>query len=230
MSSLNKIVFSIWEKIRPEISDDDAISKRQIKDVVNIHRAMLLRRELNKNRTIHPSVVQDLGCVPMEEVDSAECCEINSDCTIVRTKQRIPNPIELYNKEGFTRVGPVDKKGKPFSLVPYNRAIFATYSRFTGHNKIFAYYLNDRIYLVSNNPYVNAITHINIRGVFEDPEEASNFITCDNVPCWTDDSEYPMMDWMRPMLEEMAIKSLLPVAIQIPTDGTNDGASKVEQQ
>lgn len=229
MASINEIVFSIWEKIRPEISDDDAISKRQIKDVVDYHRAFLIRRELNKNRSIHPALEQDLGCVPMEEADTAECCEITSDCTVLRTVAEIPIPVELYHKEGFSRIGPVDKLAKPFSIMPYNQAVFATYSRFTGASKIFSYYMNNRIYLVSKNSYVNAITHINVRGVFEDPNRASDFVSCDNTVCYTDDSDYPMLEWMRPLLEEMAIKSLLPVAVNIPSDSTNDGASKVEQ-
>ena len=71
-------------------------------------RALWLRNELNKNRTIDPNIVQDLGCIELELADKAECCDLEDGCKILRTNVTIPNTIELHNKTGITRVAPID--------------------------------------------------------------------------------------------------------------------------
>ncbi len=130
MASLNEIVYSIWEKIRPELADDDSIDFRLIQDAVHTQRALLLRNEYNRNRTIDPFVIQDLGCVELEVVDRAECCDITIDCSIIRTSQKIPSLIELHN-ESLMWVNPVDKLEKSFSFISYERAKFISGHRFT---------------------------------------------------------------------------------------------------
>ena len=68
-NSLNKIAYSILENVRRDISDDEFISLRQVKDDIHTLRALFLRNELNKSRSIDPAIVQDLGCVGLEYAD-----------------------------------------------------------------------------------------------------------------------------------------------------------------
>ena len=149
MASLNEIVYSIWEKIRPELADDDSIDFRLIQDAVHTQRALLLRNEYNRNRTIDPFVIQDLGCVELEVVDRAECCDITIGCSIIRTSQKIPSLIELHN-ESLMWVNPVDKLEKSFSFISYERAKFISGHRFTSR-QIYAFVLNNYIYLISED-------------------------------------------------------------------------------
>ena len=79
MSSLNKIVYSIQEKLRVELSDDDPIDWRLIAEEIHTTRAAFIRNEMNRNRTPDPFIIQNLGCVELEVVDRAECCDITID-------------------------------------------------------------------------------------------------------------------------------------------------------
>lgn len=222
MVTLNKLVYDLWEIIRPNISDDDSFDKRQLEFWVHNQRALWLRNELNKNRTIDDNVIQDLGCVELEVTDRAECCELSSGCKVLRTKLTLPNTIELHNKTGITRVAPINKLDVPFSFVSYERAIHSGNGRFNSKH-IFAFLLNDRVYLTSKDPQLaKYITHINIRGVFEDPTEASNFSHCDGTSCYTKDSKYPVNRWMIDYMKEAILKLNIAASLQAVTDNTNN--------
>jgi hypothetical protein len=222
MVTLNELIYDLWEIIRPNISDDDPFDKRQFAFWIKNQRALWLRNELNKNRTIDDNVIQDLGCVELEVADRADCCELSSGCKILRTKLTIPNTIELHNKTGLTRVAPIDKLSVPFSFVDYERAIWSGNGRYNS-SQIFAFLLNDRIYLSSkSSTSLKYITHINVRGVFEDPTEAAAFSHCDNTPCYTDDSAYPVNSWMIDYMKEAILKLNVGMALQAVNDTTNN--------
>src|SRR5574343_483169 len=106
MDSLKSIIYDIRNTARNGgIVDDERISYRQVKEWVNEYRALLIRRDLEKGRTISDNIGQDLGCVELIEVDKAECCNIESLCTIKRTRLQLPQPLELTDMDAITYVG-----------------------------------------------------------------------------------------------------------------------------
>lgn len=227
MATLNEIVYDLWEIARPRISDDDNFDKRQFEFWVKNTRARFLRNELNKNRTIDDDVIQDLGCLELELADAADCCEITDGCKLLRTKDKIPNLIELHNRTAITRVAPINKIDIPFSFISYERAIWAGNGKYSA-NQIYAFLLNDRIYLkVKDSSMAKYITHINVRGVFEDPKEVAKFTHCSNsgeegAPCYTDDSEYPIKAWMIGAMKAEIMQINLGMALQAVEDTTNN--------
>jgi len=228
MTTLNELIYSILLTIRPYISDDENVARRLIAFEIHSQRALWLRNEFNKNRTIDPAFIQDLGCVELERTDTAECCEITSDCLILKTVQKIPNTIERHNSTTITRIGPVDKMSVSFSLVPYGQAIFAGNGRFN-KNEVFAFLRNGHIYIKTNNKSLSTfMKYVNIQGVFENPTEAANFLTCDNAPCYDDNSAYPINKWLVPYITAEVIKKMAPSAQQ-PVDKSNDASSSLSQ-
>lgn len=222
MVTLNELVYDLWEIARPRISDDDNFDKRQFRFWIKNTRARLLRNELNKNRTIDSNIIQDLGCVPLELADKADCCEITDGCKILRTSKEIPNTIELYNKSAITRVAPINKLEVPFNFVEYERAVFSGNGRFNS-NQVFAFPLNNRIYIkIKDSNIAKFLTHINVMGVFEDPEEASKFKHCDGTACYTDNSKYPVNNWMIETMKEMILSVNLNAALQAVEDTSNN--------
>jgi len=225
MATFNECIFGILDRIRPQLTDDESLSERQIGFDFENARARFLRNEFNKNRSIDPAFVQDLGCVPMETVDRAECCEISVDCFIVRTAVEIPGTIEKWNETSITRVGPIDKMQRPFSFVPYERAVYSGNGQFNT-NTVFAFLRNKRIYLTSQSRLIKHITNINIQGVFEEPKIAASFVDCDNKPCYTDNSTYPINKWLVDHITRQLIQEYLP-ASAAPSDVSNDASSTV---
>jgi hypothetical protein len=52
MVTLNQLIYDLLEIVRPNLSDDDNFDKRQIAFWIKNQRALWLRNELNKNRTV----------------------------------------------------------------------------------------------------------------------------------------------------------------------------------
>jgi hypothetical protein len=227
-TSKNEIIYSVLEKIRPHISDDESIARRQLSFDIDVVRAKFLRNEFNKNRTIDSGFIQDLGCVPLETVDRAECCEVEVGCHVVRTIAKIPQSIEQHSATTITRIGPIDKLQVSYSLVPYERVPYIGNNKFN-KNQVFAYIKDDRIYIASKSHLIKHLEYINIQGVFEDPEEAINFVDCDNKPCYSRDGKYPTNKWLVDFIIRQLIQDYSPVAIA-PSDVSNDTASAVTPQ
>lgn len=233
--TLNEIVYDLWETVRPLISDDDFLDERKFKYWIHNQRALWLRNELNKNRTIDDNIIQDLGCVEVERVDASTCCGITTDCYVIRTKQEIPVTIERYNEATITRIGPVNYLVKnktinrTFNLIPYSRAIWANNSKYT-KGAIYAFLLNNKIHLISGKSEdLLGLKYINIRGVFENPEDVAKFTTCDgSIPCYSDDTKYPINRWMLGYLKDAIIKADLSILMKQPYDTTNDASPKVD--
>ncbi len=86
MATLNEIAYDLLSIVRPQLSDDNDIDIRQIKFWIRNQRALWLRNELNRKRSIDEDVIQTL-CVDIEEVDASDCCDITIDCSVLRSKK-----------------------------------------------------------------------------------------------------------------------------------------------
>ena len=113
-------------------------------------------RRVNKNRSIPEELIQDLGCVKLEQAPAADCCDFESECKVLRTENKVPKPINLHHRDAFERVGPIDVTKKPFSFKSHKNAVFFGNGRFN-RDIILAYYLNERIYLASKSALPNFI-------------------------------------------------------------------------
>lgn len=225
--TLNELIYDVWDLISPNISDDSPFTQRHFAFWIHNQRALMARNEINKNRTVDNALIQDLGCLELEVADRADCCEIKDGCTILRTKLELPKPIDLHHKVAITRVADIDKTDKPYSFVNYDRAVNSGYGRYT-KNEIYAFWLNNRIYIKSNNPLNNYLTHINVRGVFENPEDAGKLNTCDGA-CYTQDDDYPLPRYMWMFMKEMIIKGNIGVALNSVGDSENNAKSDNSQ-
>lgn len=206
MATLNQIANDILSAVRPQLSDDSELDIRQIKFWIKNQRAVLIRNEINRNRTVDADITQTL-CVELECVNASDCCDIVLSDKILRSTKPIPETLEMHNKKAITRIGPVNKKKEAFSLVEYERIPFVTEARFTG-NMVFAFIHDKYLYIHSKNPRYRDLAAASLRGVFEDPETARKFKDCENSeePCYTDDSEYPIKTWMIPSLKQVILQ------------------------
>jgi hypothetical protein len=221
MASYNEIVYNLKNVYRGGItSDDETMSDRQLIFIFNYYRAKLIREDLNKGRTIDRSIIQDLGCVPVECVDASECCDItDSGSTVIRTVNPIPEFLELYAKDLLMFVGTVDK-ATSFQVTSEAQVRWGMYNKYTGKSTK-AFMRDNKNYLyIANAP--KGIELINIQGVFQNPEEASKFNHCDGRPCFDKDNEYPLSAHMLPIINELIMSKELKGLVTTPTDETNN--------
>lgn len=190
------------------ITDDSTIDFRLIDHKIATIRAVLMRQKEQKYSNVDENYIQDIF-VEMDLVDRSmdnECGAISLDCFIVRSTKPIPNAVEFVDEKAVTRIGSVDILGIPFTQLNYDEAIFYGNGRYTA--KIPGIFIkNNYVYLLSKHMPQNVlIDKLNVRGVWENPQDAGNFSDCKGKPCWTPESQYPinrdMWAIMRPMLLE----------------------------
>ena len=222
MATLNEIVFNIRRlaKAGADLTDDAVPPFKQVAFWVNYYRALLIKRDIDKGRTINTDVETDLGCVELKLVDKAECCTVRAGCKVLRTVKKIPKLVEFAHTNALTFVGLIDKVTQ-FQVTNPVKSVWSKYNRYLNQANE-AFQLNEYVYVLNNS----ILQYINIRGIFEDPMAAVGFNTCEGVPCYTEDSQYPMAAWMLPAVTELILTKELRMVLATPADVTNDAKNQ----
>jgi len=225
------IIYDLWMSVHPLISDDDVLDERMLSYWVDGQRSLWLRNELNRNRTIDDNIQQSLGAVELEIVDTIENSPyVGGSAKILKSKLQIPVAIELHNSTAITRVASLDLKCKKFSFVDYTAVPYVGHGKFN-QNQVFAFLKGGYMYVLSgcNNPATKALKYINIRGVFENPEEVGRFTEIDGTSCYTMDSNYPINKWILGYMKDAIIKADLRTFVQPILDESNNANPTNEQ-
>lgn len=229
MITFSQLIFDTLELLKGyKIPDDVDITEPLVMFHLNTQRALWIRNEYNKpGRSIDPEVEQDLGCLELEEVDSADCCNIETECYALRTKKKIPSLIELHDKTGITRVGLPDKLSLPFTYTSYNKVIYSLHNKYA-KNQVYAFLLNGYMYIITNNLQYKLIDYINVRGIFENPMDLAEF-KCGENSCFSLEDNYPIKSWMIPYIRAEVVKALSG-GLAIPKDSSNDANDKITEK
>ena len=149
MATLNEIVYDLRNMTRGGLlSDDEIMSHDQFKFWVHNTRAMLIRRDIDKRRTISDNIKQVLSCIDIEQVDASLCCPgIKTDCKILRTTARIPRTIQTAHKDLIVDVRNILITSPSFHFIPYHRAAWAGKNRYT-QNLSFSFLLDGFMYVM----------------------------------------------------------------------------------
>lgn len=209
--------------------DDDKLDDRLIKHWINNQRALWIRQEMNKPRSVDEQIIQTLGAVPLQFADRSTVPNFLTGYTVLQTIPNIPKLIELNYGDGVIEVGPVDKIAFPFSYVNIQRARTAGYGKWNA-NMIYAFRYDQKILLFSRGieSFHKYIRYLRLRGVFETPEDVGNFVHIDGTPCYSDTDEYPMNRWMWNYIREQIKNNNFQQLITAPTDKENDSAETLK--
>ena len=184
--TLNEIAYNILNLVRGGRSNQsEHISIDQIKFNIKHYRAMLIRRDYARNGKTTRHLEQDLGCLELEEVNPSKCCNLPVDCSVYRTKKKIPRTVRFNFKEAITYIGDVTGIER-IPIVEASTVAYLPHDKYTG-NRYKAYMIEDYLYVYN----AKGLKYINVRGVFENPEDLKNF-QCENGTCWDDNSDFPM--------------------------------------
>lgn len=201
------------------------LSDMQVLHWINVERAYLIKKNSEQNRVdIDPVLVQDLGCVEVQCVDTVECCNlcIPTDESILRTVNPVPIPISYDNSSFrdpylFTYVGLVDYM-TPFEFTSPAISRWSKFNKYTSHI-VRAFYRKPYIYIINaNNIYDLEV--ISIRGVFQNPYEAGQVTTC--TSCKSLEDEYPIPTYLISPLKEIILKKYAPFIMNLRLDTSND--------
>jgi hypothetical protein len=203
------------------VRQDAFITDRMIYTFIIKHAKWLMKREDSKNKLLTFSgVVQTMDFVELIEVDKVEACctGIKSDCTIKRTKDKLPIFLQGYYGPLIRSVTSLDSSEELQPIIPSSYLNIAN-SKNVRYNKTrYFWYLNEYLYFPNLE-----WSAVRIEGIFED--DISRW-TCeeDNCKIRQDDS-FNVPDYLLAEIESQVIKDLT-VMYQVSTDLQNDKQSQ----
>ena len=199
------------------VRQDAFLTDRAIYAFILKHAKWLMKREDGKNKLLaYSGVVQTMDFVELIEVDKVEACctGITSDCTIKRTKEKMPIFMQGYNGPLIRSTTSIDGSE---SLQPTNPSTYLSMSKsknFKFNKSKYYWYLND--YLYFPNLEWDAVR---IEGIFED--DISRF-TCEADSCKVrSDETFNVPDYLYGEIESQVFRDLAGI-VQLPTDMPND--------
>ena len=220
MATQRQLIYTTRTILRNgSIIDDDKLTDRQIAFIHDSIRALLLRRQYDKGQSLSDNHIQHLQCLPLEAVETSFIPGLSLDCKVYRTSE-LPSFIESKQKDLITNVSPPEFNSTGYDLVPYARLPYATSSKF---KLPLATLYNGRIYII-NAPYT---TKINVSGVFETPNDLSEYNNCSGTTCYDWDSDYPLSAHLIDDLIKLSLVELQGT-LQVPIDKVNDSAQSLQ--
>jgi hypothetical protein len=226
--TLNEAAYRVRRFYRTHYKETDELDIRYVYSWVITTRAKLLKQRLDKPMaSIDNNLVQDLGPVELELVDSSICRDLPTPLlaskTIVRTKLDIPPTLDRSGHTGtFTRIGPADSLTTNFKVLDYDDVFYYGNGKFN-RTDVCAFPLGNRIYLYSKGQNHFNIKYIDVRGVFLDPRDASLF----KDSTWTEDSleNFPMNETLIDDMENIIRNEK--ILFNIPKDTSSNSANDI---
>ena len=214
--TLNEIAYNILNLVRGGRSNNNEhISISQIKFNIKYYRAMLIRRDFARNGMVTRHLEQDLGCLELEKVDASKCCDLPVSCAVYRTKKKLPKTIRFSFRDAITHVGDVTGLST-IPLIEPHAIEWLPYDKYT-KDKFKAYMIEDYIYIYN----AQGLQFVNIRGVFENPEDVALF-DCDGSDCYDEDMDFPIPMDMIQIITQGIMSGELMMLASSTNDTTND--------
>lgn len=205
------------------VPDDTRIPDRQVELWIAEVRSKLISQAIQKNKDINDTWIQTINCLELEQIDKSECCDIQTECLILRSVEKLPSTVEGIDSNLILSVTGLD--GTHITQTNRWRQRYKKYSRFTWKNK--GWYLKDNyIYIINDD----LLTYVNVHGIFEDPRDLASFHSCTGDPCFSLDSDYPVSYKMATDITDIIVQTKIRPLLSIPQDTTNDSANNQQVQ
>lgn len=202
------------------VKEDAFITDRFIYQLIWKYAKTLIKRESMMNEIFkYTSLFTEIPCMELIDVDKVEACctGIRTNCTIKRTKEKLPKLLE-------TTMGPVIRE---VSSLDYSQSVVRTYPTvYTNMTKTsgFKYNQNKYYWYLDGYLYIPNVEWeaVRLQAIFEDSTES---LKCndDSDECRSEqDRSLPIPEHLFSEIEQMVIQQIL-TAGQIPSDGADDG-------
>lgn len=236
MSTLRDIVSTIRGSHKL-LSADSLINDRLIAAEVKASTLLLVKRETNLRRLwATDTLFTTIPCLELQEVSISECCDYQDDCTIARTKVKIPRIAEgiyQYIIQGVYTINALSGKGKKLTPISTNRYINLL-SLPVVKKEDYYWITNDYLYVT--NPNIKAVRLV---ALFEDdvpnellyPECDCNSTVTEEEFCTNPlDRKFALPGYLEKQVMDLVSQKLLSTYHQIPQDKTTNGMEDFAQQ
>ena len=230
MATLRKLVSDV-RSIHKILSTDSLITDRAIASEIRNNSLLLIKRETNLRKLwATDTLFTTIPCLEMVEVSISECCNYIDECSIARTKFKLPRVSEgnyQYVIQGVYSINALSGQGKKLKEITVNRYINLLKLPVIKNEE---YYWITNGYLYVNNPLLKAIRFV---ALFE--EDVDNEIMYPECGCGTPDytneqlcmnpldKEFPLPGYLEQQVLELTSKKLLQTYFTLKTDTSQEG-------
>jgi hypothetical protein len=230
MATLRKLVSDV-RSVHKILSTDSLITDRAIASEIRNNSLLLIKRETNLRKLwATDTLFTTIPCLEMVEVSISECCNYVDECSISRTKFKLPRISEgnyQYVIQGVYSINAMSGVGKKLKEITINRYINLLKLPVIKNEE---YYWISNGYLYVNNPLLKAIRFV---ALFE--EDVENEIMYPECGCGTPeytideicknplDKEFPLPGYLEQQVLELTSKKLLSTYFNLKTDTSQEG-------
>ena len=230
---VKEIVYMVLDLAKTSVSDDSYLNEDHALFLCRKYRAFLIKKEQEKRASVEAADIfeQQQICLDLEKIaaiDGTPC----SGGYYLRTTKPVPKVVEGTQPQVY----PIDYyQGVNISYISRDRM------RYVGTNK----YLRNiiytsigpdlHVYLKSSNPQFMYLKKLRMSAVFEDFDQVTDLLCDDNGEgqvCDVLDMDFPIREYLVPMLIELVVKELTGAKYQIAdkSNDANDNLSDVRTQ
>lgn len=212
------------------LSTDALITDRVIFSEIRSCTQLLLKRETNLRKLwATDTVFTTIACLEMMEVPISECCNYVDDCTIARSKYKIPSIAEgnyQYVIQGVYSINVMGGSGKKMKEISINRYLNLLKLPIIKKEEYF-WISNDYLYIT--NPFIQAIRLV---ALFD--EDVPNDVMYADCGCgspkvtneeWCKnplDKEFSLPGYLEKQVLELTSQKLLNTYFRIKSDDKPD--------
>jgi hypothetical protein len=230
MSTLRKLVSDV-RGMHKLLSTDELITDRVIASEIKNNALLLIKRETNLRKLwATATLFTTIPCLEMCEVPISECCDYVDECTVARSRYKLPRIAEgnyQYLIQGVYSINAMGGTGKKLKEITINRYVNLLKLPIIKKEEYY-WIMNDYLYI--SNPLLQAIR---IAALFEDdvPNEVM-YPECDcGTPQVSDetwctnplDKQYGLPGYLEKQVLELTSQKLLSTYFAVKTDLTEDG-------
>lgn len=212
------------------LSSDSLLTDRAIFAELKVATFLLLKRETNLRKLwATDTLFTTIPCLDLQEVPISECCEYVDECTIARTKFKIPRILEgnyQYLIQGVYSINAMGGKGKKLKEITINRYINLLQLPIIKKEEYY-WIVNDYLYVT--NPLLQAVR---IAACFE--EDVPNELMFSDCSCGTSysndeycknplDKPFALPGYLEKQVLDLTSQRLLSTYFNIKTDQTTEG-------
>jgi len=208
-------------------SGSSRLMRRHIYSKMVSVRALLFFNKINKRQFISKFNYTMLSCVELIKTTEDNCpCLPAPGCKILRTKHKLPKPVNSINGYMIDSVMSVNH-GTIFHEVTYKSKIWRAADKYSSSKPDF-FIKDDYLYITSTR----TLESINILGLFAHPLDALNYPSkCEEVttcPTHPTEMEFPLDEELVDALVELTVQEIAAGFAVGYEDKRNDGSDHVE--
>ena len=213
------------------LSTDSLVTDRAILSQIRVDSLFLIKRETNLRKLwATDTLFTTIPCLEMIEVPISECCDYVDDCTIARTKFKVPQISEgnyQYVIQGVYSINAMSGKGKKLKEITVNRYLNLLSLPVIKKEE---YFWISNGYLYVTNPMLKAIRFVAF--FEEDVKNEIMFPECGcGTPMYTDeefcknplDKQFPLPGYLEKQVLDLTSQKLLQTYFSIKTDISSEG-------